>query len=116
MKPWEILLSESQERMLIVCHRGREAELLAVFDKWDLECEQIGEVTDTGRLEFLAGGEVVADVPAEPLVLGGGAPVYERQTRRPRYLDRVEAFDLASVPLPSDLRTAARPCSGRRAW
>ncbi|WP_420460412.1 phosphoribosylformylglycinamidine synthase subunit PurL [Neolewinella sp.] len=108
MKPWEILLSESQERMLIVCQHGREAELQAVFDKWDLECEQIGEVTDTGRLEFVAGGEVVADVPAEPLVLGGGAPVYERETRRPRYLDRVEAFDLTSVPLPSDLRTAAQ--------
>ena len=108
MKPWEILLSESQERMLIVCERGREDELLAVFDKWDLECERIGEVTDTGRLEFVAGGETVADVPAEPLVLGGGAPVYERETKRPRYLDRVEAFDPASVPQPQHLRTAAR--------
>ena len=108
MKPWEILLSESQERMLIVCERGREDELLAVFDKWDLECERIGEVTDTGRLEFIAGGEVVADVPAEPLVLGGGAPVYERETKRPQYLDRVEAFNLASVPQPQHLRTAAQ--------
>ena len=107
MKPWEILLSESQERMLIVCEKGREAELLAVFDKWDLECEQIGEVTDTGRLEFLAGGEVVADVPAEPLVLGGGAPVYERPTERPAYLDLVEAFDMASIPVPTHLRAAA---------
>ena len=108
MKPWEILLSESQERMLIVCKQGREEDLLAVFDKWDLECERIGEVTDTGRLEFVAGGEVVADVPAEPLVLGGGAPVYERETKRPQYLDRIEAFDLASVREPSHLRTAAQ--------
>ena len=107
MKPWEILLSESQERMLIVCHKGREADLLAVFDKWDLECEQIGEVTDTGRLEFYAGGELVADVPSEPLVLGGGAPVYEREYRRPAYLDKVEGFRIEQVEEPSDLRSVA---------
>ncbi len=107
MKPWEILLSESQERMLIVCEKGREEEILAVFDKWDLECEQIGEVTDTGRLEFYAGGELVADVPAEPLVLGGGAPVYERETRRPAYLDKIAAFDMDSVEVPQDLRSVA---------
>jgi phosphoribosylformylglycinamidine synthase II len=107
MKPWEILLSESQERMLIVCEKGREDDLLAVFDKWDLECELIGEVTDTGRLEFYAGGELVADVPSEPLVLGGGAPVYERETARPKYLDQVEAFDPAAVEVPTDLRATA---------
>ena len=107
MKPWEILLSESQERMLIVCEKGREADLLGVFEKWDLECAQIGEVTDTGRLEFYAGGELVADVPSEPLVLGGGAPVYERETRRPAYLDKVEEFDIKSVEVPSDLRSVA---------
>ena len=107
MKPWEILLSESQERMLIVCHKGREQELLDVFDKWDLECAQIGEVTDTGRLEFYAGGELVADVPSEPLVLGGGAPVYEREYRRPAYLDKVEAFRIDQVEEPSNLRSAA---------
>ena len=108
MQPWEILLSESQERMLIVCEKGREQELLAVFDKWDLECKQIGEVTDTGRLHFYASGELVADVPSEPLVLGGGAPVYERETRRPAYLDRVEAFDAASITVPEDLLATAR--------
>lgn len=108
MQPWEILLSESQERMLIVCKQGREAELLAVFDKWDLECARIGEVTDTGRLHFYAGGELVADVPAEPLVLGGGAPVYERQTRRPGYLDKVAAFDPATVEVPDDLLAVAK--------
>lgn len=107
MEPWEILLSESQERMLIVCQAGREAEVLAVFDKWDLECEHIGEVTDSGRLQFYAGGEIVADVPAEPLVLGGGAPVYERESKRPAYLDKVEAFDPARIAVPDSLRTAA---------
>jgi len=108
MQPWEILLSESQERMLIVCEKGREEELLAVFDKWDLECAQIGEVTDTGRLHFYAGGELVADVPAEPLVLGGGAPVYERETRLPAYLEKIATFDPAQVPLPDDLLEVAQ--------
>ena len=108
MQPWEILLSESQERMLIVCEKGREADVLAVFDKWDLECEHIGEVTDTGRLHFYAGGELVADVPSEPLVLGGGAPVYERETARPTYLDAVEAFDPAAIAVPEDLKATAR--------
>ena len=85
-----------------------EADLLAVFDKWDLECEHIGEVTDTGRLEFYAGGELVADVPSEPLVLGGGAPVYERETQRPTYLDQVEAFQLEDVKAPEDLAATSR--------
>ncbi|WP_273445328.1 phosphoribosylformylglycinamidine synthase subunit PurL [Neolewinella agarilytica] len=108
MKPWEILLSESQERMLIVCKKGMEKELLAVFDKWDLECEEIGEVTDTGRLHFYAGGELVADVPSEPLVLGGGAPVYERETARPKYFDEIEAFSMDAVPVPENMQEAAR--------
>ena len=108
MKPWEILLSESQERMLIVGKKGMEQDLLTVFDKWDLECERIGEVTDTGRLHFYAGGELVADVPSEPLVLGGGAPVYERSTKRPTYLDKVEAFKINDIPVPKDLAATAR--------
>jgi phosphoribosylformylglycinamidine synthase len=107
MKPWEILLSESQERMLIVCKKGMEKELLAVFDKWDLECEEIGEVTDTGRLHFYAGGVLVADVPAEPLVLGGGAPVYERETARPKYMDKIDAFKADNIKVPADLKATA---------
>ncbi|MCL4161456.1 UNVERIFIED_CONTAM: hypothetical protein GTU68_032152, partial [Idotea baltica] len=63
MQPFEILLSESQERMLIVCHKGQEDKLLTVFEKWNLECERIGEVTDSGRLHFHHKGELVADVP-----------------------------------------------------
>jgi phosphoribosylformylglycinamidine synthase subunit PurL len=108
MKAWEILLSESQERMLIVCKPGHEAELLAVFDKWDLPCAQIGETTDTGRLEFFHHGELVADVPADPLVLGGGAPVYIREQKRPAYMDKVKAFDNQQVTQPADLRQAAQ--------
>ncbi|MFT5833263.1 MAG: phosphoribosylformylglycinamidine synthase II [Cognaticolwellia sp.] len=108
MKPFEILLSESQERMLIVCHKGQEDKLLAVFDKWDLECELIGEVTDTGRIVYFAGGEVVADVPAHDLVLGGGAPIYEREFERPAYLDKVDAFDQSTIAEPTDYIAAAK--------
>ncbi len=108
MKAWEILLSESQERMLIVCHKGQEDKLTAVFDKWDLECAIIGEVTDTGRLHFFQHGELVADVPSEPLVLGGGAPVYAREYERPTYLDKVEAFDIQQVTEPTDLLAIAK--------
>ena len=79
MQPFEILLSESQERMLIVVEKGREHEAKRIFDKWDLNCEQIGVVTDTKRLEFYQDGQLVADVPADDLVLGGGAPVYTRE-------------------------------------
>ncbi len=85
MKPWEILLSESQERMLIVVEKGREKDVEAVFEKWDLHCEIIGEVTNGGDLEYYVGSELVAKVPAESLVLGGGAPVYEREYKEPAY-------------------------------
>ena len=108
MKPWEILLSESQERMLVVVKKGREAEIEAVFDKWDLNCAVIGEVTDTGRLEYYMHGELVADVPAHDLVLGGGAPVYDRETREPAYLKEIAAFEAREYALPSDLLKAAR--------
>ncbi|MFT7587935.1 MAG: phosphoribosylformylglycinamidine synthase II [Limisphaerales bacterium] len=108
MKPWEILLSESQERMLVCVKKGREAEVTAVFDKWDLTCALIGEVTDTGRLEYYMDGQLVADVPAEPLVLGGGAPVYDRETKEPEYIADIKKFDPHAIPVPSDLQKAAK--------
>ena len=123
MRPFEILLSESQERMLVVAHRGREREVTEVFDKWDLECAQIGEVTDTGFVEFYAGGALAARVNAESLVLGGGAPVYERETRRPAYLEQIGAFRLADVPEPDEAqllaaahRLAADPTIAAKTW
>ncbi|MGI4749740.1 MAG: phosphoribosylformylglycinamidine synthase subunit PurL [Janthinobacterium lividum] len=107
MQPFEILLSESQERMLIVVEKGREAEVQAVFDKWDLNCVQIGEVTDTKRLVYYRHGEMVADVPADDLVLGGGAPVYEREYREPAYFAENKKFNIDQVEEPENLKTVA---------
>ena len=104
MEPFEILLSESQERMLIVVEKGREAEVEEVYKKWDLNCVQIGEVTEGGRLEFFWNGELVADVPAESLVLGGGAPIYDREYTEPAYFNEYKQFDINQVPEPADLK------------
>ncbi len=98
MVPYEIMLSESQERMLIVCKPGREKELEAIFDKWDLNVADIGQVTTDGFVRVRWHGEEVACVPAEHLVLGGGAPVYHRETARPAYLEAVHAFDMQRIP------------------
>lgn len=108
IEAWEILLSESQERMLIVVEKGREADVEAVYKKWDLNCVQIGEVTEGDRLEFFWQGEKVADVPAESLVLGGGAPVYEREFRESAYYQEYKKFDINAVSEPQDLQEVAR--------
>ena len=105
MKPFEILLSESQERMLIVVEKGREDDVREVFDRWDLPCEQIGVVTDSGNLRYYMDGELVGEVPAQSLVLGGGAPVYEREAAAPKYLAEIDKFKLADVEEPEDLWT-----------
>lgn len=107
MKPWEMLLSESQERMLIVVKKGRESEVQAIFDKWDIHCVQIGEVTKDTNLKYYMNGELMADVPAESLVLGGGAPIYERQFTTPKYLDEINKFDINSIAQPGDLKEIA---------
>jgi len=107
MQPFEILLSESQERMLIVVEKGREKEVEAVFDKWDLNCAIIGEVTDTKRLHYYMKGELVADVPADDLVLGGGAPVYTREYKEPAYYKENLKFKIEDVKEPSDLMAVA---------
>ena len=108
MKPFEILLSESQERMLIVAEKGKEQLILDVFEKWDLECELIGEVTDTGNLEFYAGGELVAELAADPLVLGGGAPVYEREYEEPAYIKELAKFNINDIAQPKDYLATAK--------
>jgi len=108
MQAFEILLSESQERMLVVCKQGGEKQLLDVFDKWDLECVQIGEVTDTGRLEYFMHGAKIADVPAESLVLGGGAPIYVREAVKPAYFELIDAFENTLIEEPVDLVAVAK--------
>ena len=110
MKPFEILLSESQERMLVVIEKGREHLIQRIFDKWDLNCAQIGTVTDTQRLHFYRHGELVADVPAADLVLGGGAPVYHREYREPAYFQEFKKFDISTVPelQAAELKTVAK--------
>ena len=108
MQPFEILLSESQERMLIVVKKGREKEVQKVFDKWDLNCAMIGVVTDTKRIKFFVGDECVADVPAHDLVLGGGAPVYHRDSKEPAYFKESKKFTIESVEEPKDLKSVAK--------
>ncbi|MBC7411664.1 MAG: phosphoribosylformylglycinamidine synthase subunit PurL [Bacteroidia bacterium] len=107
MKPFEILLSESQERMLVVVTKGREQEVQAIFDKWDLNCACIGEVTDTKRIHFYMNDELVADVDAYSLVLGGGAPVYTREYKEPAYFAESKKFNISQVPEPASYKAVA---------
>ncbi|HEX6191556.1 MAG TPA: phosphoribosylformylglycinamidine synthase subunit PurL [Chitinophagaceae bacterium] len=107
MKAWELLLSESQERMLLVAEKGREAEVQKIFEKWDLPCSVIGEVTDDGILNFYMHGELEASLPAHDLVLGGGAPQYDRNYTEPAYFGKIREFDAATVPVPSDMKSIA---------
>jgi phosphoribosylformylglycinamidine synthase len=87
MSAYEIMLSESQERMLVVVEQGKEAQAIAVCEKWDVPFVQIGEVTDDGLVSITRNGKVVSCIPAQSLVLGGDAPVYVREQKRPAYLD-----------------------------
>ncbi|MBA3828248.1 MAG: phosphoribosylformylglycinamidine synthase subunit PurL [Taibaiella sp.] len=107
MKPWEMLLSESQERMLIVVKKGQDAAVQKVFDKWDIHCVQIGEVTKDLNLKYYMNGALVADVPAESMVLGGGAPIYDREYKEPAYMQQINAFDAGSIAVPNDLKEIA---------
>jgi phosphoribosylformylglycinamidine synthase len=107
MKSWELLLSESQERMLMIVKKGREKEVLEVFEKWDLPCSEIGHVTVDGLLKFYMNGELEAEIPAESLVLGGGAPVYDRTYSTPAYFEKINSFDPSTIPVPSNLKKIA---------
>ncbi len=107
MKAWELLLSESQERMLIVVEKGKEAAVLKVFEKWDLSASNIGEVTGDGLLKFYMHGELEAEIPAHELVLGGGAPQYTREYREPKYFEKINAFDINSIDDVTDIKATA---------
>lgn len=108
MQPFEILLSESQERMLIVIKKGQEAEVEKIFDKWDLHAAEIGVVTDGPMVRYYMNGEIVSEIPAESLVLGGGAPVYEREYKEPAYYAENKKFNMDNVAEPKDYVVTAR--------
>jgi phosphoribosylformylglycinamidine synthase II len=119
MTPYEVMLSESQERMLLVAKKGREAEVLAVCEKWDLAHAVVGRVTDTGRLVLRSGGQVVADLRVSPLT--DDAPLYDRPRKRPASQDELQKLNLASIPEPRDLAAAleqvlASPTVASKEW
>ena len=107
MKAWELLLSESQERMLMVVEKGRESEVVAVFEKWDLSASTIGYVTNDGLLKFYMNGILEAELPAYELVLGGGAPQYIRPYNEPKYFENINAFNIADIDDIADVKAIA---------
>ncbi len=108
MTAWEILLSESQERMLMVIKKGQEKAIEQILEKWDIPYAEIGVVTDTKRLEYFMNGELIADVPAESLVLGGGAPIYTRESKEPAYFSESKKFSAEKIKEPKDLKEVAK--------
>ena len=100
MTPYELMLSESQERMLICARKGTEDKIIEIFKKWELDCAVIGEVTDTGLMELYWHGEKVAEVPVDPV--SEEAPVLDRPTARPKYLDEIKDIDIDKYELPSE--------------
>lgn len=119
MTPYEIMLSESQERMLLVVRQGREAEVERVFGKWDLHAVRIGEVTGDGLLRVRDGGRPAAEIPSR--ALADGAPAYDRPTRYPAYLDEARRLDVSALPVPDDLNRTwldllADPAVASKRW
>jgi len=104
MSAYEIMLSESQERMLCVVKKGYEERVKKVFEKWDLHCEIIGEVTNNGKIDVEYEGKIKSSLPPFELVLGGGAPVYHRETKEPDYLKETREFDFTSLPQSDNIR------------
>ncbi|MEK6571327.1 MAG: phosphoribosylformylglycinamidine synthase subunit PurL, partial [Bacteroidota bacterium] len=121
MSPYEIVLSESQERMLIVTSPEKLPILKSIFAKWDVQVAEIGEVIGDDRVRSLKDGGVVVEIPARSLVAGYGAPVYSREKREPSYLKSVRSFSRESIPPPSNiedifLRLMASPNIASKAW
>ncbi len=96
MTPYDFMLSESQERMLICAKKGREQEIIEIFQKWDLDVAIVGEVTDSGRMELFWHGERVCDMPIAPV--SEEAPILDRPTSRPKYLDEIKDKTIDSYP------------------
>jgi phosphoribosylformylglycinamidine synthase len=106
MIPYEILLSESQERMLVICKPGKEDSFEKICEKWDLDYTKIGNVTENKNLRVYFNGEKVADIPAASLAAGDGAPVYEREFKKPEYLDSIQQLDWETLTPPKDMSDA----------
>jgi len=104
MSAYEIMLSESQERMLCVVKKGYEDRVRDVFEKWDLHCEIIGEVINDDKLFINYKGKLEAELPPFDLVLGGGAPVYSRDQKEPSYIKEKRKFDFSKLPEPKDIQ------------
>jgi len=107
IEAWEILLSESQERMLVIVKKGYEEAIENVLKKWDLHYAIIGEVINEEKLYFYMHNELVAEVPSQSLVLGGGAPIYEREYKEPEYYKRYQEFNIDNIKEPTDIQEIA---------
>jgi phosphoribosylformylglycinamidine synthase subunit PurL len=121
MTAYEIMLSESQERMLVVAKQGCEQKIIDTFEKWDLHCETIGKVTTDGVIKLKYNGEIKAELPADDLVLGGGAPVYHRETKYPDYIDEVRNINFNDLEEPECIVEAfekvfASPNIASKSW
>ncbi len=121
MTAYELLLSESQERMLVVAEKGREQEIIDVYEKWDLNAVVIGEVVEGEHVTYWKDGEIKAEIPADSLVLGGGAPQYVREAIKPDYIDGVQSFDAATLDHPENhndilLKLLASPNVASKRW
>ena len=99
MDAYEIMLSESQERMLVVIKKGFENKLKNIFNKWELDCTEIGIVTDSGHLEVHHQNELVVNIPTKCLVLGGGAPQYDMPSSIPSYINTINSFKIDNYNL-----------------
>ncbi len=121
MTAYEILLSESQERMLMVVKGGYEDRVKEIFKKWDLHAVVIGSVIDDGYLHFWKDNDLKVSIPAKSLVLGGDAPVYHRETKKPKYLQELSKLELQQIPEPVDyndilLSLLAAPNIASKRW
>ncbi|MBN3037914.1 MAG: phosphoribosylformylglycinamidine synthase subunit PurL [Candidatus Omnitrophica bacterium] len=99
MQAWELMMSESQERMLLCVEKGKEKTIKDIFAKWDLQASVIGRVTDDGRVRIKYKGNVVADIRARALT---DSPIYDMPYKKPAYLDKLNKLDLSKIPLPQD--------------
>jgi phosphoribosylformylglycinamidine synthase II len=119
MSSYELMLSESQERMLIVVHKGREEEVKRIFDKWDLPWSEIGIITDTGHMKVRHGGKLVVDIPAKKIA--DESPVYQREAKEPAYIAEVKAFRLDGIadcqlPIADLKKLLAWPSIASKNW